>query len=100
MVILQLPLVPLGGEHLLHSKKPLAPFGELTFQSTCRSGAWLSLSSSSVLETQSEPGVTLPLEPQDWWKRPAGKLMMTSNSSPFEYIQDKPIPPCSCGFSP
>lgn len=100
MVILRLPLVPLGGEHPLHSKKPLAPFGELTFQSTCRSGARLSVSSSSVLETRSEPGVTLPQESHDWWKRPAGKLMMTSNSSPFEYIQDVQTPPCSCGFSP
>lgn len=100
MVILQLPLAPLGREHLLHSKKPLALFGKLTFQSTCRSGARLSVSSRSVLETRSEPGVSLPQESHDWWKRPAGKLMMTSNSSPFEYIQDMLTPPCSYGFSP
>lgn len=42
MVILQLPLVPPGGEHPLHSQKPLAPFGELMFQSTCRRGARVS----------------------------------------------------------
>lgn len=100
MVLLQPPLVPLGGEHLRHSKKPLAPFGKLMFQITCRSGARLSVSSRFVLETRSEPGVSLPQESHDWWKRPAGKLMMTSNSSPFEYIQDVLTPPCSCGFSP
>ena len=58
------------------------------------------VNSRSVLEARSEPGVILPQESHNWWNGPASKLMMTSNSSPFEYIQDMQTPPCSCGFSP